>query len=96
MGLQRERTLLAWNRTLLALLVALALVARTIGAPYVRLLQLPTLLVAAVALWLSLAADVRYRRPWRQGQLGGTRHVVALWLATVAVGQGGAVAIVAG
>lgn len=93
LGLQRERTLLAWNRTLLALLIAVALVARTIGAPYLRLLQAPALLLGLVAVGLWLAADLRYRRPLAANTVGGAAQLRVLWLATVAVGVGGIVAI---
>ena len=96
MGLQRERTLLAWNRTLLAVVVAVALVARTIGPPWARLLQVPAMVLAGVVVWLWVAADVRYRRPGPQGQVGGGRHLLALGVAAVAAGVGGVVAIVAG
>lgn len=62
-GLQRERTMLAWNRTMLALAVTTVLLVRTGGPPYLRALHLPALAVLLVAGWLWLASDLRYRRP---------------------------------
>lgn len=96
MGLQRERTLLAWNRTLLTVLVVTALVVRVLGPPWVRWLHAPALALAVVAVWLSLAADFRYRRPWGPGQIGSNANLLVLWLSAVALGVGGAVAIVFG
>lgn len=96
MGLQRERTLLAWNRTLLALVVATALVVRTLGPPWVRPLQLPALGLVLVVVWLWVTADLRYRRPHGTGQVGSPRQLRVLWLATVAAGVGGLVAVVVG
>lgn len=96
MGLQRERTLLAWNRTLLALVVATALVVRTLGPPWVRPLQLPALGLVLVVVWLWVTADLRYRRPRGAGQVGSARQLRVLWLATVAAGVGGLVAVVVG
>ena len=96
LGLQRERTLLAWNRTVLALLVATALVARSVGPPYLRLLQVPAVVLGVVAVALWLASDLRYRRPVGPHQVGAATHVRVLWLAAVAVGVGGVVAIVVG
>ena len=96
LGLQRERTLLAWTRTLLALVVATALVVRTVGPPYLRLLHVPAAVLGVVVLWLWLAADLRYRRTVAHGQLGAPTHLRALWLAAVASGLGGVVAVVVG
>lgn len=96
MGLQRERTLLSWNRTLLTLMVVTALVLRAIGPPYPRLLHVPGIVIGGLAIWLSLAADLRYRRPLTTQRVGGMRHLLVLWLCTVAMGLGGGVAIVFG
>lgn len=96
LGLQRERTLLAWNRTLLALVVATALVVRTIGPPYLRWLHAPAAVLGVVTLWLWLAADVRYRRTVARGQGGAPAHLRLLWLSAVASGLGGVVAVVVG
>lgn len=62
-GLQRERTMLAWNRTMLALVVTAVLLVRAGGAPYLRPLHLPALVVLLVAGWLWFTSDLRYRRP---------------------------------
>ena len=96
LGLQRERTLLAWNRTLLALVVATALVVRTIGPPYLRWLHAPAAALGLVVLCLWLAADVRYRRTVARGQVGAPAQLRVLWLAALASGLGGMVAVVAG
>lgn len=93
LGLQRERTLLAWNRTLLALVVATALVVRTIGPPYLRIWHVPAGGLVAVVVWLWLSADVRYRQTVSRGQVGAPGHLRVLCLAAVAAGLGGFVAI---
>lgn len=68
-GLQRERTLLAWNRTLLALVVTTVLLVRVAGAPYVRALHLPALAAMLVAGGLWVRTDLRYRRGPEPGRL---------------------------
>lgn len=62
-GLQRERTMLAWNRTMLALVITAVLLVRAGGPPYLRVLHVPGAGVLLVAGWLWLASDLRYRRP---------------------------------
>lgn len=95
-GLQRERTLLAWNRSVLALLVTLALLVRLVGAPYWHVAHLPAIVVGAVAVWLSLAADLRYRRRMVAAPFVSTRHLAALALAVVVTGVASTVAVLAG
>jgi uncharacterized membrane protein YidH (DUF202 family) len=92
-GLQRERTLLAWNRSLLALIVTVVLLVRTTGAPYLRLAHLPALLIGGAAVWLSVAADVRYRRGHVHGQFVSTRHLAALATAVAVTGVAATVAL---
>lgn len=94
-GLQRERTLLAWNRSVLALLVTLALLVRLVGAPFLRPAHLPAIAVGAVAVWLSLAADLRYRRRMVDAAFVSTRHLAALAVAVVVTGTASAVALLA-
>lgn len=93
-GLQRERTLLAWNRSVLALLVTLALLVRLVGPPYWHVAHLPALVVGAVAVWLSLAADLRYRRRMADAPFVSTRHLAAMAVAVVITGTASMVALV--
>lgn len=61
-GLQHERTALAWDRTALSLLVVGALLLRGVGPPFDDLRHVPghlTLAVGAALLWASAR---RYRR----------------------------------
>lgn len=95
-GLQRERTLLAWTRTLLALVVAALLLVRVLGAPLARSAHVPAVTVLVVALWLFLASDLRYRRGPRGGPVTSPLHVGALAAATVVVGVAATVALLAG
>lgn len=92
-GLQRERTLLAWNRSLLALIVTAVLLVRTVGPPYLRPAHLPAVVVAATAVWLSLAADLRYRRGHVHGRFVSTRHLAALAVAVTVTGVAATVAL---
>lgn len=92
-GLQRERTLLAWNRSLLALIVTAVLLVRTVGPPYLRPAHAPAVAVGAVAVWLSLAADLRYRRGHVRGAFVSTRHLAALAVAVVITGVAATVAV---
>lgn len=91
-GLQVERTLLAWNRTLLAVAVTLALVVRVIGPPYPRLAHLPALVIAGVLVWLWVRSDLGYRTALPR--VGATRDLVVLWACALFVGLGGVVAII--
>lgn len=94
-GLQRERTLLAWNRSVLALLVTLALLVRLVGEPYLDPAHLPAIVVGAVAVWLSLAADLRYRRRMVDAPFVSSRHLAALSAAVVVTGTTSVVALLA-
>jgi uncharacterized membrane protein YidH (DUF202 family) len=51
-GLQRERTILAWDRTGLAFMVVSALLIRVGGAPYDSPRHLPALLGILLGAWL--------------------------------------------
>lgn len=95
-GLQRERTLLAWNRSVLALLVTLALLVRRVGAPYWDAAHLPAVTVGAVAVWLSLAADLRYRRRAVRAPFASPRHLAALAVAVMVTGVAASVALLLG
>jgi uncharacterized membrane protein YidH (DUF202 family) len=80
-GLQHERTALAWDRTGLSLLVVGALTLRSGGPPYDDLLHVPgyaAMLVGAVLLW---AGGRRYRRreaDLRRGASPVQPHLVRL------------------
>ena len=92
-GLQRERTMLAWNRTMLALVVTTVLLVRVGGPPYVRPLYLPALGILLAAAWLWLAADLRYRRDLAPGRIVLPGRLALLAGASVAVGVGGIVVL---
>lgn len=90
-GLQRERTLLAWSRTSLALVVAVALLVRVVGPPWWRPAHLPALAVLAVTIGLVLAAD---RRHQRGGAPAGPRALAIVAGSVVTVGVVATVALV--
>lgn len=92
-GLQRERTMLAWNRTLLALVVTDMLLVRVGGPPYVRPLYLPALGILLVAAWLWLASDLRYRRELVPDRVVLPGRLALLAGASIAVGVGGIVVL---
>lgn len=94
-GLQRERTMLAWNRTMLALVVTTVLLVRVGGPPYVRPLYLPALGILLVAAWLWLSSDLRYRRELVPGRIVLPGRLAVLAAASIAVGVGGIVVLVA-
>jgi uncharacterized membrane protein YidH (DUF202 family) len=62
LGLQHERTALAWDRTGLSLMVVGALTLRSGGPPYDDLLHAPGYLALAVGGVLLWAGGRRYRR----------------------------------
>lgn len=92
-GLQRERTMLAWNRTMLALVVTTVLLVRVGGPPYVRPLYLPALAILLVAAWLWLSSDLRYRRELVPGRVVLPGRLAAVAGAAIAVGVGGVVVL---
>lgn len=90
-GLQAERTLLAWNRTALALLVASALLLRAGEAPYLALRHLPAVIGLAVGAGLFLLGDRNYRRltgsrPGRPAPLGAPWALLLTAATTVLLG----------
>lgn len=89
-GLQRERTLLAWSRTSLALVVASALLVRVVGPPWVRVSHLPAVTVMLVTGGLVLAAD---RRHQRGGGPSGARTLAVVAAAVVLLGVVAVVAL---
>lgn len=93
-GLQRERTLLSWSRTMLNLVVVAALVLRQIGAPYIRIWHVPGIIIILIAVWLSITTDARYQRHRKSRMVGFDIHLFILWLSTIFMGIGGMVSIV--
>jgi uncharacterized membrane protein YidH (DUF202 family) len=89
-GLQQERTVLAWDRTGLALMVAAGVLERTVGEPLVH----PVSMMAGIAFLLGLALLVlgrtRYLTRWRRMQQGqgilSAGPVMTVALATVLLG----------
>lgn len=92
-GLQRERTMLAWNRTMLALVVTTVLLVRAAGPPYLRPLHLPGLAVLVVAGWLWLTSDLRYRRPLDLERIVVPGRLALLTAACLVVGVAGIVVL---
>lgn len=84
-GLQAERTSIAWERTALTLTVFSALVLHAANSQ--RLGQAPGLAGIAVALWLLMAAERRYAVSVRRVQDGvspvAPRMTLALTVAVV-------------
>ena len=89
-GLQQERTVLAWDRTGLALMVGAGILERSLGEPLVQ----PFSVVAAVVFLLGLVLLVwsqrRYLTRWRRMRQGGgllsAGPVVTVAAATVLLG----------
>jgi uncharacterized membrane protein YidH (DUF202 family) len=92
LGLQAERTLLAWNRTALALLVASALLLRAGDTPYLALRHLPAVFGLVVGAGLFLHGDRSYRRiggvhaTRRPAPLGAPRALFLLAATTIVLG----------
>jgi uncharacterized membrane protein YidH (DUF202 family) len=88
-GLQHERTALAWDRTGLSLLVVGALTLRSGGPPFDDVLHAPGYVAMAVGAWLLWAGGRRYRRreaALRRGETPVRPHLVVLTgVAAVAV-----------
>lgn len=94
-GLQPERTLLAWTRTLLAVVVTASLLVRLLGAPITRPAHVPAAVVVALAVWLFVASDRRYRRAEDRVRVVPALHLLLLAAAVVAVGVVAVVALLA-
>lgn len=94
-GLQPERTLLAWTRTLLASVVAVGLLVRLVGPPLARPVHLPAVLVLGVVLWLFVASDRRYRDATGRVRAVPVVHLCALAAVAVLVGVVAVVALLA-
>lgn len=85
-GLQRERTMLAWNRTLMALVVSTVLLVRATGPSYLRPIHLPAAGVLVVAAWLWVRSDLRYRRELDPATLVTPAYPATVAGATTVVG----------
>jgi putative membrane protein len=90
LGLQHERTALAWDRTALGLIVVGAFTVRGVGGPFGELLHLPGYLAiafGAVLLWLGAR---RYRHRDHDLREGSSpvrpRLVILTGVATVGLG----------
>lgn len=94
-GLQPERTLLAWVRTVLATVVVAGLLLRLVGPPLTRAAHLPALAVLVVAGWLFVASDRRYRHDERRTQAVPAGQLLVLTVAVVGLGGVAVVALLA-
>jgi uncharacterized membrane protein YidH (DUF202 family) len=99
-GLQHERTVLAWDRTGLALLVVGALALRAGGAPFDGFLHVPSYVAMVVGASLLWAGGRHYARREVRLRAGGSPVQPGLvrltGLATVAVSLSALVLVLAG
>jgi uncharacterized membrane protein YidH (DUF202 family) len=89
-GLQQERTVLAWDRTGLALMVAAGILERSLGEPLMRPISLIPTAVFLLGLVLLVIDRPRYLTRWRRMQDGkgmmSIGPVVAVAAGTVLLG----------
>lgn len=87
-GLQPERTVLAWRRTVLALAVGAAVGARLLDPHIGPVAYVAALVVIVVALWAYVSVDRAYRRTARRlsrGEIAAVSPGPAVALVAVAV-----------
>lgn len=89
-GLQQERTVLAWDRTGLALMVAAGVLERSLGEPLIQPSSVVAGVVFLLGLGLLVAGRSRYLVRWRRMHAGGgmlsVGPVVTVAAATVVLG----------
>jgi len=89
-GLQQERTVLAWDRTGLALMVSSGILERSLGAPLVQPLSVVAAVVFLLGLVLLVRSRTRYLTRWRRMRQGdgmvSAGPVVTVAVATVLLG----------
>lgn len=97
-GLQQERTVLAWDRTGLALMVGAGILVRALGTPLIRpvaVIPAAVFLLGLVVLLLDRSRYIaRWRRLERGESLAATGPVVAVTLGTVVLGVTALVVVV--
>lgn len=89
-GLQQERTVLAWDRTALAVIVASGLLARVIGDSPPRAILLVSIATLVVGLVILIIDRRRYMFRWHKlqatGSMPASRLATVIGSATVVVG----------
>ncbi len=89
-GLQQERTVLAWDRTALTLMVASGLLARVIGESSLRPILLVPIATLIVGLVILVIDRRRYMFRWRKlqemGRMPASRLATVIGSATIVVG----------
>lgn len=95
-GLQQERTVLAWDRTALTLMVASGLLVRVAGDSSLRVVVALGALVLVVGLTILIVDRRRYLVRWTRMEAGGpmTSNVLVTLIGTTTVALG-AIALIA-